>query len=93
MGRDLRTPKERAADCRAWYLRNREYVKMKSRVYRRQLKADPVRWAEYLAKARAYKRKKFGWTRIKRRPGSSVAEQPFHKRQVAGSIPAPATIL
>lgn len=54
-GRDNRTPEKRAADCHAWYMRRRAYCLTKSRVYKRLMKADPVRWAEYLAKARAYK--------------------------------------
>jgi hypothetical protein len=66
MGRDTRTVAQRKSDQRSWYLKNADYAKMKSRVYRRQLKADPVRWAGYLAKARAYKRKKFGWKRVYR---------------------------
>ncbi len=53
--RDNRTPEKRAADCRAWYLINKENVKRKCAEYKRRLRADPVAWAGYLAKVRAYR--------------------------------------
>lgn len=65
--RDFRTPAKRAADCHAWYLRNKAYVKMKTGLYRKTIRNDPILWETYLAKARVYKRKRFGWKRIYRR--------------------------
>jgi hypothetical protein len=69
MGKDTRAvvrrkSNQRAIAQRAWYVRNAVVLKLKAQLYRQRLRADPVAWAGYLAKARVYKRRKFGWTRV-----------------------------
>lgn len=47
-----------------YYLRNKARIKKKTDAYRQVIRADPIAWAGYLAKARAYKRKKYGFKKI-----------------------------